>query len=259
VQPAGEVSFRINTMRNAGLRESRTGRVILLDADHVPAPTHIEAHMAMLDNGPKAMSTGPRLESANADGSGPVNFMWGHEAYSSMSPGAGRAVPFWGLVPGSNLGVHRAFAEEIGLFDTQYDGAYGYDDQDFNCRADRKGAVYYGDFRAYVIHLPHETIFGNREGSRNAALFEQKNGFPLQYPPFVALSNYGQNWAKRYAMFLAGRILSGNDMCACPPPSAGEPCKAVTAWASTNVGGRFLIGLAAAKLRAKIGRWMKKA
>jgi glycosyltransferase involved in cell wall biosynthesis len=145
---AGATTFRINSMRNAGLRASQTERVILLDADHVPSMTHIASHMRMLDKGASAMSFGPRLESANEDGSGPVNFMWGHEPFASMSPAAQEPLPYWELVAGSNLGMHRSFAKEIGDYDTDYDGGYGYDDVDFNCRAAARGAKFYGDFGA---------------------------------------------------------------------------------------------------------------
>lgn len=197
----GATVFRINSMRNAGLRASKTDRVILLDADHVPGPLHIAAHMRMLDFGLKSLSFGPRLESANADGSGPVNFMWGHEPYAAMSAAPGEPLPFWQLVAGSNLGMHRAFAEEVGLFDTDYDGAYGYDDVDFNFRIDRASGKFYGEFAAHVIHLPHEPALGSRDGSRNAELFRKKTGTSLIYPPIVPKVTHAENWATRYAEF----------------------------------------------------------
>jgi glycosyltransferase involved in cell wall biosynthesis len=197
----GPTLFRINSMRNAGLRASRTERVILLDADHVPAATHLAAHMRMLDLGQKSLSFGPRLEAANADGTGPVNFMWGHEPYAAMSAAPGEPLPYWQLVAGSNLGMHRALAEEVGFFDTDYDGAYGYDDVDFNFRIDRAGGKFYGDFAAHVIHLPHEPALGSRDGTRNAELFRKKNGTALNYPPLVPRVTHAENWAARYAEF----------------------------------------------------------
>jgi GT2 family glycosyltransferase len=197
----GEKLFRINSMRNAGLRASRTDQVILLDADHVPSATHIAAHLKMLDGGPKSLSFGPRLESASADGTGPVNFMWGHEPYGAMSPSPGEPLPYWQLVAGSNLGMHRAFAEEIGFFDSDYDGAYGYDDVDFNYRAQQRGGKFFGEFAAHVIHLPHEPALGGRDGTRNAELFRRKNGIELRYPPIVPKVTHAQNWAERYAEF----------------------------------------------------------
>jgi glycosyltransferase involved in cell wall biosynthesis/predicted O-methyltransferase YrrM len=253
---AGETRFRINSMRNAGIKASKTDRVILMDADHVPSPTHIAAHMRMLDRGRQSFSTGPRLECANPDGSGPVNFMWGHEPFSAMSPSAGQPVPSWSLVAGSNLGLHRAFAEEIGLFDVGYDGAYGYDDVDFNCRAAKKGAQFHGDFAAHVIHLPHENVLGNREESRNGKLFETKNGEKFIYPWFVSLVTYPENWAKRYAAFLKQqtRVLVSKSPGQSPPPEPGEASIAATYWAATNVGGRFLLKLAFKKFIARLRR-----
>ena len=260
-QPAGKTCFRINSMRNVGLSEARTERIILLDADHVPAPTHIAAHMRMLDLGPKVISTGPRLEAANPDGTGPINFMWGHEPYSCMSSATLQPLPFWGLVPGSNFGAHVSFLREVGLFDTDYDGAYGYDDADFNCRASAKGAVYYGDFGAYVIHLPHETVSGVRYDGRNAALFRQKNAQDLVYPPFIPFVTHRENWAKRYAHFLANQNTCSPHLVLryCPPPPPGEPSIVLTRWAATNVGGKLLLKIAMEKLRERLGRlWKKK-
>jgi len=248
----GKTGFRINSMRNAGLRASQTERVILLDADHVPATTHIASHMRMLDRGRTTMSFGPRLESANEDGSGPVNFMWGHEPYGSMSPSADEPLPYWELVAGSNLGMYRSFAREIGDYDTEYDGGYGYDDVDFNCRAAARGAKFYGEFEAHVIHLPHPTATGARHGSRNAEIFERKNGTKLRYPAVVPWVTHGANWAARYAMFRqhgAAVPLRAEGM----PPEPGEPSKAMTRWAATNVGGRFLIRLAIEKLMGRFG------
>jgi glycosyltransferase involved in cell wall biosynthesis len=248
----GITAFRISSMRNAGLRASQTERVILLDADHVPSMTHIASHMRMLDRGRTTLSYGPRLEFANEDGSGPVNFMWGHEPYGSMSPSADEPLPFWELVAGSNLGMHRLFAREIGDYDTDYDGGYGYEDADFNCRAAGRGAKFYGEFGAYVIHLPHQTATGARQGSRNAELFKRKNGTELHYPPIVPWVTHGANWAERYALFREHRT-------ALPlraegtPPEPGEPSKAMTRWAATHVGGRFLLRLALAKFLGRFG------
>ncbi len=247
--PPGETDFRINTMRNLGIQNSPTSRVILLDADHVPSLTHIAAHMRMLDRSTKAFSTGPRLEAANADGTGPVNFMWGHEPCSSMSPRPDVPVPCWELVPGSNLGMHKAFAMEIGLYDPQYDGAYGYDDLDFNFRAKHKGAACYGDFEAYVIHLPHDA-YGKRTGNRNQQLYRRKTGGDLEYPFFVEQMNYGKNWAALYADFLKDSMPGRPGHCGIPPLS-GQPCIQATRWAATNVGGKFLLKLAMEKLFAR--------
>lgn len=259
-QGEGRTLFRINSMRNIGVRASRTERVIILDADHVPAPGHIAAHMRMLDRGERVISTGPRLEAANADGTGPVNFMWGHEPYSCMSSSPGSPLPFWGLVPGSNFGAHVSFLREVGLFDTEYDGAYGYDDADFNCRAAKQGALYLGDFAAHVIHLPHDTISSMRYDGRNVALFRKKNGQDLVYPSFVGLVTHRENWAKRFAAFSAGQTVSSahRTLCSLPSPAPGEPCMALTRWAAAHAGGRFLIKLAFEKLVARVSRLWRR-
>lgn len=260
--------FRVNSMRNAGLRAARTPCVVLLDGDHVPGPLHLATHLRLLARGEHVVSTGPRLECANADGTGPVSFMWGHEPYGAQQASPEVPLPSWALVPASNMGLHRAFAERVGMFDPDYDGWYGIDDQDFTCRAHRAGAFFAGEFGAYVVHLPHETALGRRDGSRNMALFRAKHGHDLTYPPFVPHVTHPENWACRYARFRQGQ---GPETTAAPvgplpgeqpgdapapwqgpPPAPGEPATSAVRWAATNVGGRFLIRLAIEKLARRL-------
>ncbi len=253
VHDSGETLFRINSMRNAGLQACTCERAIILDADHVPGPLHVATHMAMLDAGQATLSTGPRLEYAFEDATGPVNYMWGHEPYAAVGDGAAGSSICWQLAPASNMGMYLSFGEKVGWFDTDYDGAYGYDDSDFAYRAHKCGAKFAGCFGAYVIHIPHETVFGHRQDPRNANLFRDKHGFDLAYPPFVEAVTHSATWSKRYAEFLAGppRLSEGAGELG-PPPAMGEPSVAATRWACENVGGRFLLKLAWEKMVRRI-------
>jgi glycosyltransferase involved in cell wall biosynthesis len=250
--PPGDRQFRINTMRNDGLRAARTQRVVILDADHVPGPNHLAAHMDMLDGGERVISIGPRMEYANEDGTGPVGFMWGHEGRYTVQQRADAALPHWQLVPASNMGLHRSFARRVGWFDDGYDGAYGYDDVDFTYRAHKQGAFFAGRFDAYVIHIPHETIFGTRENRTNALRFRRKHGFHFAYPPAAQALMHKQNWARRCRQEQSPPQAALYVPVSPSAPEAGPEGIEATRRAAANVGGRFLLRLAGEKLLARL-------
>ena len=177
--------FRLNTLRNDGIAACEEGLVIILDADHVPARTHIEAHLELhVENQYGVLSTGPRLEYANPDCSGPINFMWGHEPFSMFQVSATEPVPTWTAVLASNIGMVKRAILELGGFDPIYDGNYGFDDVDFTYRAWTKGYFFAASFEAHVIHIPHPS-FKNRNGDINRRKFQQKYNFALTYPSMI--------------------------------------------------------------------------
>lgn len=173
--PCNNKPFRLNSLRNSGVSACPNGLVIILDADHVPARTHIEAHVNLhLSNTTPVLSTGPRLEYANADCSGSVNFLWGHEPITMMQPSKNDPVPSWQGVLVSNMGIAKEAIINLGGFDTIYDGNYGYDDVDFTYRAWHAGYFFASSFEAYVIHIPHPPSLGQRNGQINKRKFEEK-------------------------------------------------------------------------------------
>lgn len=173
--PSNNKPFRLNSLRNSGVSACPNGLVIILDADHVPARTHIEAHVNLhLSNSTPVLSTGPRLEYANADCSGPVNFLWGHEPITMMQASKKDPVPSWQGVLVSNMGMPKEAIINLGGFDSIYDGNYGYDDVDFTYRAWQAGYFFASSFEAYVIHIPHPPSLGQRNGQINKKKFEEK-------------------------------------------------------------------------------------
>jgi len=199
--------FQLNRMRNSGIRACPDGLVVILDADLVPARTCFEAHRSLhlQAQDERVISTGPRLEYAFADGTGPVNFLWGFEMIGQASaPALGSlpAMPLWQTTPGSMVAITRRAVETIGWFDESYNGHYGYDDVDFMIRAARLGFRFVADWEAHVIHLPHPPALGARDNSVNRARFIAKYGHDVVYPDLIgrlcrrSWSEYYQNLAR---------------------------------------------------------------
>lgn len=181
--------FRLNTLRNSGVDFCDEGLIIILDADHVPAKTLVESHLRMHQNNPgRCLSTGPRLEYAYSNCTGPINFMWGHEAIG-MLPSNNEldqiSFPNWKTTLVSNIGIRKRSIVEIGGFDTDYDGNYGYDDLDFTWRAHQLGYKFVADWEAHVIHIPHPVDTHQRNSDINRDLFRIKQGFVPEYPDII--------------------------------------------------------------------------
>ncbi len=177
--------YKINTLRNDGVDACEEGLIILLDADHVPARTAVEAHIDMhLRHKEGVLSTGPRFEYAYPDCDGPINFKWGHEWFTMMQPRANEPLPTWATVLVSNTGVTKSAVAQLGRFDPDFDGMRGFNDVDFTYRAWKAGYFFAGSFEAHAIHIPHATnprvdVAGSKE------LLEKKHGFKFSYPGIV--------------------------------------------------------------------------
>ncbi|HYW18318.1 MAG TPA: glycosyltransferase family A protein [Nodularia sp. (in: cyanobacteria)] len=185
-EPTIKNAFRLNTLRNKGVAAALDGLVIILDADHVPSRTHIEAHVNLHLSHPHAvLSTGPRLEYANSDCSGAVNFLWGHEPVSMMQPAANQPIANWTGVLVSNMGMCKQAMINLGGFDPIYDGNYGFDDVDFTYRAWLAGYFFASCFESYIIHIPHPPSLGNRNNDINRRKFEDKYKINPKYPHVV--------------------------------------------------------------------------
>ncbi|MEA5579830.1 glycosyltransferase [Nodularia harveyana UHCC-0300] len=185
-EPTTKNAFRLNTLRNKGVSACLDGLVIIIDADHVPSRTHIEAHVNLhLSNPHPVLSTGPRLEYANSDCSGAVNFLWGHEPVSMMQPAADKPIANWTGVLVSNMGMSKQAIINLGSFDPIYDGNYGFDDIDFTYRAWLAGYFFASCFETYIIHIPHPPSLGNRNNEINRRKFENKYNINLKYPHVV--------------------------------------------------------------------------
>jgi GT2 family glycosyltransferase len=205
LHPDAGVVLRLNTLRNDGVAACPDGLVMLLDADLVLARSGLQRHLELhVEHTVPIISTGPRLEYARADCTGPVNFMWGFEGVGHVSSpafGAFPQLPNWQVTSGSLMALTRRAVEDVGWFDTRYDGNYGFDDVDFTYRAERAGYRFVGDWEAHAIHIPHAATL-NRDNTVNRQKFIEKYGFDLVYPPAI-VGMCRRSWSEYY-LELAG-------------------------------------------------------
>ncbi|MGE0141798.1 MAG: glycosyltransferase family 2 protein [Planctomycetota bacterium] len=165
--------FRLQTMRNTCAQNALDdGIVYLSDSDCIFGPHAIETHHRMhVEDGPASivLGTGPRFEFLSGN-SGPFTTTFTTLEFAHH-PDATYVVPV-----GANYSFKKSTWNRLGGFDRAYDGAYGMDEFEFARRAEGIGAVAKSDPGAYVFHIPHETVFGNRNAFRNIDLFDRTFG-----------------------------------------------------------------------------------
>jgi chondroitin synthase len=205
--------FRLATARNVAIRSSLGPIITMLDFDCVPLPTHLENHLALLNDSRLVATVGLRkfvdLSSIHAKEIATKD--WWAEVHKIPSISAGgssedkRTGEIEGIAThpcpsnlfhGCNVGFWRSTAEERGLFSEEFNGAHGYEDLEFAWRLQLAG-VRFAFVDAPVYHQENE-IVGVRqrvEGqSRNYAvlvrlahgLVEFRNGAkPRLSPPCI--------------------------------------------------------------------------
>lgn len=195
VQVRERTGYNLNTVRNLGVREAANDLVVIMDADVIPQPGCIhslrttwgpgtltsgligyeapyEERMAMAKR--IAEKTGQKLEEIMV----PSMMFIGippHMDYllNWLSPGYDGAP--MGTV-GSTLTFDRREAAEVGLFDEEYNGCWGYDDTDFVFKMHYSGREIRVCKQALAFHQPHKVDRKAREecDKRNKAILLRK-------------------------------------------------------------------------------------
>jgi GT2 family glycosyltransferase len=119
-----------NAARNAGVREARTTKVLMCDADDVVTPSWVRSLGDALDLDDLV---GGRLDEISLN-AGPATFVRTPFPTSRLP----RAAGFLPYALGCNLGFRRAVWEQIGGFDESWSG--GGDEVEFCWRAQLNGA-----------------------------------------------------------------------------------------------------------------------
>jgi GT2 family glycosyltransferase len=159
--------YRIQAMRNTCAQNALDGVVYLSDSDCLFGRYTLESHRAIHEQHRDAIGTGPRFEFV-AGSSGPFTSTFTTLEYAHF-PYAMHCVPV-----GANYSFTKRFWKRQGGFDRAFDGSYGMEEFEFSARAEKAGGVCVSDPGAYVFHIPHQTIFGNRSPYRNIAVFNRK-------------------------------------------------------------------------------------
>ena len=159
--------YRIQAMRNTCAANALDGVVYLSDSDCIFGHYTLESHCAIHEQHRDAIGTGPRFEYLSGS-SGPFTSTFTTLEFAHFPHGT-HCVPV-----GANYSFTKRFWKRQGGFDRAFDGSYGMEEFEFSARAEKAGGVCVSDPGAYVFHIPHETIFGNRSPYRNIAVFNKK-------------------------------------------------------------------------------------
>jgi GT2 family glycosyltransferase len=162
--------YRIQTMRNTCAANALDdGIVFLSDSDCLFGEHAIETHCAIHERHPLAVGTGPRFEFLEGS-SGAFTTTFTTLEFSHFDDGTY-------MVPvGANYSFRKGLWQTIGGFDRAFDGSYGMEEFEFSKRAELAGATCVSDPGAAVFHIPHETVFGNRDAFRNIRVFDSTFG-----------------------------------------------------------------------------------
>lgn len=161
--------YRIQTMRNTCAANALDGVILLSDSDCIFGKHTLEAHYAIHQHHQWAIGTGPRYEYLEGT-AGPFTSTFGTLEYAHHQEGH-YCVPV-----GANYSYKKSLWKILGGFDRAFEGSYGMEEFQFSARASQWGAACVSDPLAYLFHCPHETVFGNRDASRNIKVFDATYG-----------------------------------------------------------------------------------
>ena len=187
LEPLRPHIYRLNTLRNAGVEESRNDAVAIMDPDCIPYQNWIKNAKEVYD--PAILFSG-RIDFENEDGSiydDPRLDSRGSCWIDDTPRGTGT---IWG----GSMFFSRSRTERLGWFDEDYNGAWGAEDHDFGSRCYHSGMRlrYCTGLRAlHVYHRKNQPNLG-----RNLEMWERKmkdyqkhlNIF-TDYKPAVAVLN----------------------------------------------------------------------
>jgi len=178
--------------RNLGAAQALGELLIFLDADMIASCYLTAAHLITAQDSHSA-TVGRRLPvPAGAVNINIVDANWfpqsvlvsmatadpRDEYFRSISWDLGKVGAPWQCATTCNLAVSRAAFEGVGGFDTDYDGAYGYEDIDLSYRLFCAGVRFRVSRFAIAFHVNHLPLSGVRyetEKRRNIELFRKKH------------------------------------------------------------------------------------
>jgi len=180
--------FRLATVRNRGLFEASGEVIIFMDCDIIPVPEFVEAHMRWFHASNQVATVGPRkfIDTTGIDPRSIPQLLTqlrlGPDvaSISNRSEPLDRRLPifrrFWSCTHpynwfyGCNIAVRRAAAIEIGGFDENFNGAWGYEDIEFGYRLFSQGTFLVAEQGALALHQESAGMSGQqrqRDGEIN--------------------------------------------------------------------------------------------
>ena len=168
--------YRLASVRNNGIRLARNDVVILLDGDVLPVPELIEAHLRWfhIHDGlatigylkyidassvsPEKVLTSIDLIRALPDYPSATN--WGAKLDKRLPEFAnfGNHPHPYNCFHGGNVAFRRQHALDIGLFDEDFNGHWGYEDMEFAYRLWKSGRFLIVEAAALGLHQEHPSL-----------------------------------------------------------------------------------------------------
>jgi GT2 family glycosyltransferase len=171
VKPVREY-YCINTIRNESIGIATNEHVILVDSSNVPVATFFDSHSETLEKHPDCLSAGPiircEVEYDCLDIIRNRDIAFKEEKIVPVTPGG---------VMGGNMAFSKKMWNSIGRFDQQYNGCWGYDDNDFAIRSIIHGYGAYMHRDSVALHLDHKVSWERQaHGTRNLDILRGKFG-----------------------------------------------------------------------------------
>jgi len=169
--------YRLNTIRNTGISESTGDLVFLVDGDiMVPEnilEEHHAVHMTLSDTGSKAYVSCVRK---NISGDGTITegrvSEWGHQLDRFLLSKNWYELNLDPEQTLSQASFLRKDWQDIGGFDPDFDGHWGFDEVEFAYRLKTIGTILTS--HGIVYHIDQGAGAGNRDYSRNKELYKRK-------------------------------------------------------------------------------------
>lgn len=152
--------YRLNTLRNLGISLSKHDCCVVLDPDCLVNPRFLEAVRLFFD---PSVLYGGRIDRMRRDGKVSLDPRMGGGESQWIDRGLGQSngEAMWG----GCMMFSKSRTALVDWFDTDFDGAWGFEEHEFASRCFHSGMRIYYSAELLVTHLWHEPV--NREGSRN--------------------------------------------------------------------------------------------
>ncbi len=134
------------TIRNEGIRLSTRSHIVLLDSSCFPSRWFFESHIAVLSSNSKIVSQG--VVNWMKDWRVPLQEETRFIKDKILRTG-------WKYVLGGNLAFSKKMWFDLDGFDENFNGSYGWEDNDFVLRAESLGYLTFTHEMSVVFHLRH--------------------------------------------------------------------------------------------------------
>lgn len=153
--------YRLNTIRNVGRRLATGDILVYLDADIIPIGNNFLTRLVKWHQlNPRSIATYQRIRK-HPDG--------------RLVPDNKQPQPrIWHNFSGGMFSIETSAFNQVGLWDEEYDGEYGWDDIDFAYRANKIAIPIIVEKSLEVYHIEHPAM--NKPRLKNREIFYRKFG-----------------------------------------------------------------------------------